>query len=183
LHHREPRRVVSLAGFGLQEDGSTFDLRVLDLSYDGCRISASQALAPGTNLKISVVGLGPAIEATVRWADGGKAGLRFLQVSQPEKDQKPRMHERLELQAQIALRRPGRSPYHCRTFDITPKGCKLEFVERPRREETVWVKFDGLDGIEATVRWVEGFYGGVEFVRPIYPAVFDMLLARLKGAA
>ena len=38
-----------------------------------------------------------------------------------------------------------------------------------------------FDSIEATVRWVDGFYGGLEFVRPIYPAVFDILLVRLRG--
>jgi hypothetical protein len=45
----------------------------------------------------------------------------------------------------------------------------------------VWAKLDGFDSIEATVRWVDGFYGGLEFVRPIYPSVFDLLLARLKA--
>lgn len=183
LHNREPRRAVSLAGFGLEQDGSTFDLRVLDLSYDGCRIKTSKTLNPGDNLKVSVVGLGPAIPATVRWARDEFAGLKFTPVTQQEKDQKPRVYERLEVQAELSLRRSGRAPYICRTFDITPKGCKLEFVERPRRDETVWIKFNGLDAIEATVRWVDGFYGGVEFMRPIYPAVFDMLLARLKGDA
>jgi len=40
-------------------------------------------------------------------------------------------------------------------FDISIEGCKLEFVERPRLDETVWIKFEGYDAIQSTVCWVE----------------------------
>jgi hypothetical protein len=65
--------------------------------------------------------------------------------------------------------------------DISPEGCKLEFVERPRLDETVWVKFEGLDAVESNVCWVRGSDVGIEFVRPIYPSVFDGLVRRLGG--
>ena len=64
-------------------------------------------------------------------------------------------------------------------YDISPQGCKVEFVERPRLDELVWVKFDGLEAIEAGVCWRDDFFGGVKFLRPIYLPVFEMLLARL----
>ena len=64
---------------------------------------------------------------------------------------------------------------------MSPRGCKVEFVERPRMDELVWVKFDWLAAIEAEVCWVDGFFGGLKFLRPIYPAVFELLLARLLG--
>jgi hypothetical protein len=32
----------------------------------------------------------------------------------------------------------------------------VEFVDRPSVGERHWVKFDGLDGLEAEVRWVSG---------------------------
>jgi hypothetical protein len=60
-------------------------------------------------------------------------------------------------------------------------GCRIEFIERARPGEMLWVKFEGLDSLEAAVRWADGFYGGVEFARPIYPAVFELLLARLHS--
>jgi hypothetical protein len=34
-------------------------------------------------------------------------------------------------------------------------GCKLEFVERPLLDELVWVKFGDLEGLEASVCWVD----------------------------
>ena len=65
--------------------------------------------------------------------------------------------------------------------DISPEGCRLEFVERPRLDEVVWVRFNGLDAVESSVCWVKGHDVGVEFSRPIYPAVFNVLVKRLAG--
>ena len=90
-----------------------------------------------------------------------------------------RRTERVIVNAEVALRRSGQLNYRVRAFDLSPLGCKLEFVERPQLEEHVWVKFDGLDAIEGIVCWIDGFYAGVEFERPIHPAVFEALLPRL----
>ena len=73
----------------------------------------------------------------------------------------------------------GIHPFRVRLFDASALGCKIEFVERPSVGETVWVKFDGLQSVEACVKWIDGHYGGVEFQSPLHEAVFD----RLKRAA
>jgi hypothetical protein len=49
-------------------------------------------------------------------------------------------------------------------------------------DEIVWVKFEGLDSLEAHVCWVEGSAVGLEFKRPVYSAVFEVLLARLASS-
>ena len=49
-------------------------------------------------------------------------------------------------------------------------------------DEIVWVKFEGLEALEAMVCWVDGFAAGLEFQRPVHPAVFDVLLQRLAAA-
>ena len=54
-------------------------------------------------------------------------------------------------------------PLLVNVHDISPEGCRLEFVERPRLDETVWVKFEGLDAIESSVCWFRGSDVGVEF--------------------
>ena len=64
-----------------------------------------------------------------------------------------------------------------RVFDASPEGCKVEFVERPAIGERVWVRFDGIEPLEGTVRWVEGHVGGVKFKRPLHQAVFQRLTA------
>jgi hypothetical protein len=74
---------------------------------------------------------------------------------------------------------PGQLAYRVKIFDASQHGCRLEFVERPKLEEQLWVKFDGLQPLEAEVCWVQGFTVGVNFVQPIHPAVFDRLVAGL----
>lgn len=90
-----------------------------------------------------------------------------------------RRAERVAVNAEVALRRSGQLNYRVRVFDASPRGCRLEFVERPQLHERVWVKFDRLDPIEGLVCWVDGFYAGVEFASPIHPAVFEALAVRL----
>lgn len=176
---RENRRVVALPAHILCENGEISAVEVLDLSYDGCSVETCVELPEGSTVKLSVSGLG-AHDAQVRWYADGKAGLAFAIQEDWEREYKPRACERIELTADIQLRRVGRKHYQARVFDISTHGCKVEFVERPRLGELVWVKFDGLEAIEAEVCWKDGFYGGVKFLRTIYPPVFDMLLARMK---
>jgi hypothetical protein len=85
----------------------------------------------------------------------------------------------VQLDGQVSLRRSGAINYSVRVYDVSPYGSKIEFVERPRLDERVWVKFEGLNAIEAIVCWIDGHVAGVEFVRPIHPAVFDALVQKL----
>lgn len=94
--------------------------------------------------------------------------------------QAPRRSARVHAEAEVQLRRSGQLNYSVQVFDLSREGCRLEFVERPQLDEMVWIKFEGLESIEATVCWTEGFCAGVEFSRPIHAAVFDLLLSRLK---
>jgi len=92
-----------------------------------------------------------------------------------------RKSARVPLQAEVQLRRSGQHHYRVNVFDISPEGCKVEIVERPRLDETVWVKFHGYDAIQSSVCWVEGHAAGIEFERPIYPSIFEMMVSRLKS--
>ena len=91
-----------------------------------------------------------------------------------------RRSDRIALDADVSLRRTGQNTYRVHVFDVSPHGCKLEFVERPKVDEHVWVKFEGLDSIECQVCRVDDFVVGVEFVRPMHSAVFESLIARLR---
>jgi hypothetical protein len=95
----------------------------------------------------------------------------------------PRSHDRLTVEGEVALRRSGQLNYRVRLYDLSPDGCKAEFVERPEVDEQLWIKFDDLGAIEAEVRWMVGQTAGIRFVRPIHPAVFDALAARLSAQA
>jgi hypothetical protein len=93
----------------------------------------------------------------------------------------PRGAQRVEFAADVALRRAGVRSYRVRVFDASPAGCKIEFVERPAIGEHVWVKFDGLEAVGATVRWIDDHIGGVQFGHPLHDAVFQQLASASKN--
>lgn len=94
-------------------------------------------------------------------------------------DGAPRAADRVVVQAQVMLRRATQNNYRVSAYDLSRFGCKLEFVERPRIRERVWVKFEGLEAIEAEVCWTADFAAGLKFQHPLHPAVLDTLVARL----
>lgn len=175
---REARRLVTLPAYALLENRSTISVTVLDLSYDGCNVETPAPLQPGSHITLSVLKLGK-LDAHVRWYLDGKAGLTFRPDPARRTTHQPRQHRRIALTADVSLRSTGRPSYNVRANDVSPSGCKVEFVERPEVGDRLWVKFNGLDALEAEVRWVVGYNGGVRFTRAIYPAVFELMLARL----
>jgi len=177
---RRERRPVNLLSFASLPDGRAAEVMVLDLSYEGCGIATPIALAPGQPIKLSVVRRG-LIAATVLWYSNGKAGLLFDPEPDPRPEQQPRAAERVTLNAEIAMRRLGKLNYRVNTFDLSSDGCKVALIDKPRIGEHLLVKFDGLDVMDSEVVWVEDFVAGLRFERPIHPAVFDLLLARLGG--
>ncbi len=94
---------------------------------------------------------------------------------------RPRKSSRVALSAEVTLRRAGKRTYRVKIFDASSHGCKVEFVEKPKIDDLVWIKFDNLQSLEAIVCWIQGFDVGLEFESPIHPAVFDMLVHRLKA--
>ena len=177
---RRERRPTSMRGYVALEDGRTAEILLLDLSYEGCGIEIPVEVKPGETVKLSVLRQG-AIEAEVRWYSKGKAGLVFLAVAVDAKDHRPRNYERLAITAEVSMRRLGRANYRVGVSDLSSHGCKIELVERPNVDEHVLIKFDGLEVLDAEVCWVEGHSGGLRFEKPIHPAVFDLLFARLNG--
>ena len=90
-------------------------------------------------------------------------------------DEHARGTSRVPFVADVSIRRSGAKAYRVGLFDLSPEGCRIEFVERPAVGERAWIKFDRLQAIEGVVRWVDGHVGGVAFTRPLHDAVFDRL--------
>ena len=93
----------------------------------------------------------------------------------------PRRERRVSTVTHARVRREGLHSYEASILDVSPSGCRMEFVDRPSLRERVWVKFDGLEAMPAIVCWVEGADAGLEFERAIYPAVFDLILRRISA--
>ena len=153
---------------------------LVNLTYDGCCIETGIDLEPGQAITLSVPSFG-AIEAEVRWSKDGSAGLRFQPaVAQPAEHQ-PRSSERISVDAEVLQRRQGQPNYRVRLYDVSRSGCQAEFVERPRVGDHVWIKFEGLESLNAEVCWADGFRAGLRYVSPIHPAVFDLLVQRFSA--
>lgn len=100
----------------------------------------------------------------------------------PARTPLPRKSVRVGLDAEVFLRRCGQTNYRAHVFDVSQHGCRVEFIERPALDEIVWVKFEGLEALEACVCWVDGFAAGLEFQKPVHYAVFGVLVERLANS-
>jgi len=179
---RRERRAVTLTAFATRENRSIVEMTITDVSYDGCGVVCSDGLTAGEKLEVSVVRRGVAV-ATVQWVDGTRAGLSFASEPVDETSTKqPRRHERISVSGEVTMRRAGRANFRVHVYDLSPEGCEAEFVDRPGLHEQLWIRFDGIEGLEASVRWVAGAKTGLKFSRPIHPAVFDLLAERLGRA-
>jgi hypothetical protein len=176
---RRERRPVSLRALAIRKDNSTAEILLLDLSYEGCGIETPVQFEAGEAIKLSVLQRG-AIDAHVRWCSDGRAGLVFTAEKEGQKRQSPRRSERTSLSADVSLRRLGQNSYRVKVNDLSPDGCKVELVERPRIGEHLLIKFEGLEILDAEVCWLENYVAGLRFEKPIHPAVFDLLLQRLR---
>jgi hypothetical protein len=176
---RRERRPVNLRGLAIRGDGSTAEIYLLDLSYEGCGIETPVELEAGEAVKLSVLRRG-AIDAHVRWYKDGRAGLVFDPQEPSRIAQQPRRSDRIALSADVSLRRLGQNSYRVKVTDLSPEGCKVDLVERPRVGEHMLLKLAGLEVLDAETCWVEGYVAGLRFEKPIHPAVFDLLLHRLQ---
>jgi hypothetical protein len=180
---RRERRPVTLAASAARQDGSPVEMTVVDLSYDGCGVICADRLAAGEQLSLSVLRRG-ATAVIVRWTDGPRAGLSFSSAtSNDELARQPRRHERVSVEGEVTMHRRGKATYRVHIYDVSAEGCRAEFIERPEVNEQLWIKFDGLEYLCANVRWVVGSKAGLKFQRSFHPAVFDLLIARLRGGA
>ena len=177
LLERAERRPVAYPAHLVIGGGMTLDVRVLDLSYDGCQIEVPKAIFEGDEVQLSVEGRG-VIHATVRWCKSGHAGLKFADEA-PAKTKVDRNSNRQTAGMEAQLRRIGHLSYSVTLRDISHDGCMIDLVERPAIGEVMQVKLPGLDTLEARVRWVDNYIAGLKFERPMHPAVLDLLLQRL----
>jgi ribosomal protein L19 len=178
LAQREDRRGVEMRGYVVRANDEIVDIKVLDLSYNGCGIETVVPLAEGEIVKLSVLGRG-AVTAKVRWYRSRKAGLLFSSEHEGA-TAAPERPARVTVAAEALLRRSGKAGYRVSASDLSTNGCKCEFVDRPDIHEHVWIKFEALESLEAEVCWVSGFNVGLTFCTPIHHAVFDLLVQRLS---
>jgi hypothetical protein len=97
-------------------------------------------------------------------------------------ENKPRREDRVALRADIDFRRAGDHRYRVNILDFSPKGCRIESPVAVSVGDTIYISLPGLESLPAKVCWVKEWVAGVEFVRPLYPSVFEMMRDRMSKA-
>jgi len=94
----------------------------------------------------------------------------------------PRRAERVPLRADVDFRRAGDHRYRVNILDFSPEGCRIEAPVSVATGDMIWISLPGLESIQGAVCWVKEWNVGIEFSRPLYPSVFDMLRDRMRQA-
>ena len=94
-----------------------------------------------------------------------------------------RSARRALLGSELRVRRIGGFNFQAGLKDVSTDGCRIELIEECEPGEDVIARFPELEPLGAWVRWTLGVTAGIEFMRPIHPAVFNALLGRLAEQA
>ena len=77
---RDYRHCVDVTGTVTRADGEEVEVWITDMSLGGCRVSSSGTLWIGEHVLLQMPGFAP-MQARVKWALAGKAGLQFEDVA------------------------------------------------------------------------------------------------------
>jgi hypothetical protein len=86
---------------------------------------------------------------------------------------------RVDVASSITLRPIGGFNHEVALHDVSIAGCRVELVESAELGEPLIARFPQLEPLVGALRWAKGATAGLEFTRPIHPAVLDQLLTRL----
>lgn len=91
--------------------------------------------------------------------------------------------DRLPLSTAVEFRRVKQTAQKTLTHDVSLAGCRIDSAATLLEGERTWVRLPGIDSIPSTVRWSKEWTAGVSFDNPVHPAVFDMVVGRMREAA
>lgn len=79
------------------------------------------------------------------------------------------------------LRQRGAHAITVQVVDLSVTGFRAATHLELEVGSDVWVKIPGIESLHSNVVWVRGHWIGCRFVRPLHPAVLDMIV-RSAGA-
>jgi hypothetical protein len=87
-----------------------------------------------------------------------------------------RKARRVELVLGAGLRQRGASGVTIQILDLSTHGFRAATHLELMPGTDVWLKLPGLESWHSRVVWMRGHLLGCEFVRPLHPAVLDMIV-------
>jgi len=91
-----------------------------------------------------------------------------------------RQSDRFTSCAPIHARRIPGTNFEVPLDNISAGGCRIETLEECEEGDDIIARLPHLEPIGARVRWTIGRATGLQFTRPIHPAVFNSLIGQLN---
>lgn len=88
---------------------------------------------------------------------------------------------RIPAEFPAGLRQRGASGVAVQIMDLSTDGFRAATHLELAPGADVWLRLPGLEASHARVMWARGHYVGCAFVRPLHPAVLDMVVAKGLG--
>ena len=94
-----------------------------------------------------------------------------------------RAHRRFAVCRKARLRKPGRRAEEGLLIELSLDGCRISNVpcETFTLDQTVTMRIDGAQPVEARIRWLGDRTVGLRFVRPLHTAALDGLIRLCRG--
>ena len=89
-----------------------------------------------------------------------------------------RKAERTHVEFGAGLRQRGASGVSVQILDLSTHGFRASTHLLLAEGTDVWLKLNGLEALHARVAWMDGHLAGFAFVRPLHPAVLQMIVRR-----
>ena len=91
---------------------------------------------------------------------------------------KGRKVDRVSIELGAGLRQRGASGVSVQIMDLSTDGFRVATHLELYAGTDVWLRLPGLEPCHARVIWCEGHFCGCAFVRPLHPAVLEMIVAK-----
>jgi|SRR5687768_9129377 hypothetical protein len=88
---------------------------------------------------------------------------------------------RADVTVGAGLRQRGASGVTIQLLDLSTNGFRAATHLELETGTDVWLRLPGLESLHARVVWMRGHLLGGEFVRPLHPAVLEMIVRNAGG--
>jgi hypothetical protein len=93
---------------------------------------------------------------------------------------KGRRAERVPVELGAGLRQRGASGVSVQIMDLSTDGFRAATHLELGTGTDVWLRLPGLEPFHSRVVWSEGHYVGCAFLRPLHPAVLNMVIDKSR---
>lgn len=108
--------------------------------------------------------------------DGADAQSFYAELSTADQPAHERGAERINVSFGAALRQRGASGVGVQIADLSTNGFRVATHLELQPGTDVWLRLPGIEPVHARTVWSRGHQIGCAFVRPLHPAVLQMIV-------